>query len=222
MKLGIITYNKPHLKTFHVLKNILNKNYEINIYTLPFKEREQRKIFFNHRPNQFLSKSQFDLAKKYKLKVNKINYDAALTGSDLYIICGAGLLKKKFINKNIIINCHSGILPDCRGLDSFKWSILKQKKVGVSLHIINEHTDSGYLLKSRKTNLVESDSLKQFAKKHYFNEIDLLSNFENYLDCKPQKIIEKNPPTMRMPYDIEIFFFNSFEQYKKNVKKNKI
>ena len=77
-----------------------------------------------------------------------------------------------------------------RGLDAFKWSIFKKIKLGVSLHIINEKTDSGYLLKSRRTFFGHKDTLKKVAEKHYKNEIDLLSNFEMFIKNKKKLKIQ--------------------------------
>ena len=125
------------------------------------------------------------------------------------------MLNKEFI-KNTIINCHSGLLPYARGLDA-SWSIYKKIRLGVSLHIINEKTDSGYLIKSRKTLFGHKDSLTNVAKKHYENEIDLLSNFEKFLKNKKIKLKNFSVPTKRMPFDIEKNLFLYFRDYKKKI-----
>lgn len=216
MKVGIITYNKNHLKTIQVLKNLIKKKFELKIFLLPFKKRKKRKVFFKHRPDQFKSENPLYFAKKHGIKYSKVNYDyKGLDKFDYFLICGSALLDKKFIKKNIIINCHSGILPYARGLDAFKWSILKKIKLGVSLHVINEKTDSGYLLKSRKTSFEHKDTLKNVAKKHYKNEIDLLSNFEKFVKNKKKKLKNISVPTKRMPFEIEKNLFQYFRDYKK-------
>lgn len=219
MKIGIITYNKNHHKTIKVLENLIKKNFDLKIFLLPFKKRKKRKVFFSHRPDQFKATNPLNFAKKYGLKYSKISYDTkALDKLDYYLICGAALLNKDFIKKNKIINCHPGILPYARGLDAFKWSILKKIKIGVSLHIINEKTDSGFLLKSRETLFKQKDSLKSVAKKHYKNEIYLLSNFEKFIKNKKKILSNKHIPTKRMPFEIEKDLFKYFKSYKKKFK----
>ncbi len=44
-KIGIITYNKPHLKTQQVLNNILYK-YDLYLIISPFKKFKKKKIYF--------------------------------------------------------------------------------------------------------------------------------------------------------------------------------
>ncbi len=219
MKVGIITYNKKHLKTIQVLKNLIKKKYKLKIFLLPFKKRKKRKIFFKHRPDQFRSENPLNFAKKNGIKYSNISYHyKGLKNFDYFLICGSALLNKEFIKKNTIINCHSGLLPYARGLDAFKWSIYKKIRLGVSLHIINEKTDSGYLIKSRKTLFGHKDSLTNVAKKHYENEIDLLSNFEKFLKNKKIKLKNFSVPTKRMPFDIEKNLFLYFRDYKKKFK----
>ncbi len=219
MKIGILTYNKNHHKTIKVLENLIKKNFDLKIFLLPFKKRKKRKVFFNHRPSQLKSTNPLNFAIKHGLKYSKISYNTkALEKLDYYLICGAALLSKDFIKKNKIINCHSGILPYARGLDAFKWSILKKIKIGVSLHIINEKTDSGFLLKSRETLFKHKDSLNSVAKKHYKNEIDLLSNFEKFVKNKKKILSNKYIPTKRMPFEIEKDLFKYFKSYKKKFK----
>ena len=108
------------------------------------------------------------------------------------------MLNKEFIKRNIIINCHSGILPYARGLDAFKWSIYKKIRLGVRLNIINEKTESGYLLKSRKTLFGDKDSLISVAQKHYENNIGLLFIFEKFLKNKKVKLKDFSVPTKRI------------------------
>ncbi len=46
MKIGIITYNKNHHKTMKVLENLIKKNFDLQIFLLPFKKRKKKKGFF--------------------------------------------------------------------------------------------------------------------------------------------------------------------------------
>ena len=64
---------------------------------------------------------------------------------DLGVILGARILKKEIINafKIGIINMHPGILPENRGLDNIKWSVVKNLPIGVTSHFIDPRIDMG-------------------------------------------------------------------------------
>ena len=98
-----------------------------------------------------------------------------------------------------MINCHSGIIPQSRGLDSFKWAIYKLRRVGLTLHFIDKNIDLGKIIYQVVTPLSKNDDLKNFADKHYNLEINLLSNFENYLDSKVKLLFKKEKPNLRIP-----------------------
>ena len=63
----------------------------------------------------------------------------------------ASLIKK---NKFKIINCHSGILPNYRGLALFRhcWAHY-DKEFGVSIHFIDQKIDSGNIILIKKFNV---------------------------------------------------------------------
>ena len=66
---------------------------------------------------------------------------------DFVLIGGAGIIKKELADSKRIINSHPAYLPYVRGLDSMKWSILNDKPLGVTSHIISEEADQGWLIK---------------------------------------------------------------------------
>ena len=49
----------------------------------------------------------------------------------------------------MILNSHPGKLPEFRGLDSFKWAILKNdwKTLLCSIHVVREKIDAGEIIK---------------------------------------------------------------------------
>jgi methionyl-tRNA formyltransferase len=137
----------------------------------------QQLTFFEQRLfNQFLSPllnqsaapsksfSSFQQLNQYLctpvLNVDNINSSASLTAlqalnADLIIsIRFGGILKPPVINasKQGILNLHSGILPDYRGVMATFWSMLQQSPViGTSLHFIEDGTiDTGRLIKISK------------------------------------------------------------------------
>ena len=124
------------------------------------------------------------------------------------------------IIKNYILNCHSGLIPQTRGLDPIKWSIYKNELVGNTLHYIDQSVDKGNIVCHKITKVYKSDRLSNFYKRHYNNEIKLLINFENFLKKKMNKLISiiklrSKSPTLRMPEKFELKLKDKFEIYKK-------
>jgi phosphoribosylglycinamide formyltransferase 1 len=216
MLIGVITYDINHLKTEQILFGFLSQNYEVKIYLLPFVERPQRAIAFNHRPNFLLGAHPREIAKKYDLEIQDISNDKYLVSeADYLIVGGAGVLSENIINQNQVINCHPGIIPISRGLDSFKWAILENKRLGVTLHMIDKEVDSGEVIKVKETDVFKSDSIESLARRHYENEINLLLKFEDYIKC-PSNIYSNNKVGIRkkrMSIEKEEEMTKKFEKY---------
>ncbi len=49
MKIGLITYDKPHLKSYQILKGLIKKNkYQIKLLLVKFKKRSKKKMITDH------------------------------------------------------------------------------------------------------------------------------------------------------------------------------
>lgn len=220
MKIGVITYNNSHLKTTQVLDGFFKKdnNSEYIVFSLPFILRKQREILFEHRPKQDTGEHTTETAKKYGMRYIICDNDKNISGCDFYIICGAGILSPECINGKKIINCHSGIIPEVRGLDAFKWAIYNLQQVGNTLHYINEKVDEGEIIGISITPIYEDDTLKTFANRHYEREIEMLINYDEYLKKQiPIKNLEyvKGDANRRMPIEFENMLEEKFEKYKR-------
>ena len=169
---------------------------------------------YKHRPYQFIGYSAEKLARKFKIEIHKIENLKKFKNIDYFLICGAGIIPNKYIIKNKMINCHSGIIPNSRGLDSLKWSVFNSKIVGATLHFIDKNIDLGKTIHQTITPISSSESLKEFAKKHYDYEIFLLSNFEFFLNSKKRIKIKQEKPTLRIPLSKEKKLKLKFEKYK--------
>ena len=64
--------------------------------------------------------------------------------------------------------------------------------LGVTLHYIDENVDAGEVISVVETPVFASDSLESLARRHYENEIKLLSEFELYMR-KPQNLFSQIP-----------------------------
>ena len=218
MKVGLITYQTPHRKTEEVLQKILCKNYHLKIFALPFIHRKPRKVFFSHRPDQSESVLPEALAQKHDISYTACSKDSDIDFScEVYLILGAGVLSGDCLKGKKIINCHPGIIPSSRGLDSFKWALYMMKPLGVTLHYINEEVDSGEIISVVPTDVYLSDELESLAHRHYQNEIDCLSRFDSFL-AEPSNAfedIEESRAMKRMPYAQEKNLKCLFDSYKR-------
>ena len=219
-KLGIITYAHSHLKTEQVLLSLISDEKikkDITVYALPFKKRNSRDVFFSHRPNQSNAVSPKTLCDAYDIEYKEVSCDTDIDKScDDYVITGAGILSANAVKGKKIINCHPGIIPATRGLDAFKWSIYNMRPMGNTLHYIDENVDRGEIIAVLPTPVFRTDTLETLARRHYENEIKMLSSYQYYLD-NPQNDyadIEMQEATKRMPYDVEVKMADMFEEYK--------
>ena len=52
MLTGLLTYDTNHLKTEHLLLELIKKkDLNLIVYALPFIKRKKRKVLFSHRPD---------------------------------------------------------------------------------------------------------------------------------------------------------------------------
>lgn len=152
------------------------------VYALPFKQREERAVLFSHRPKQNEAVSAKEIAQKWNLKFQECQSDEEISNEcDIYLITGCGILSPKCLKDKKILNAHPGIIPNNRGLDSFKWAILKDRPLGITLHYIDEKVDCGEIIATLPTPIYPSDTLQTLARRHYENEIASLANFEFHL-----------------------------------------
>ena len=206
MRIGLITYHYPHLKTEQVFQRLSMQAHEYRMFGLPFNPRKPRAPLFRHRPDQSIAISPPELAAKHGIDYTECSSDSDIDDScELYLILGAGILSPSCVAGKRIINCHPGVIPASRGLDSFKWAILEQKPLGISLHYIDESVDAGELIAIVPTNVYNSDSLETLARRHYENEIDCLSRFSELLVTRqnPFQNLTPGDARMRMPLERE-------------------
>ncbi len=217
MNIGIITYHYPHLKTEQVLLRLVEMSrYSIEMFALPFKPRKSRSPIIVHRPPQETGAHPEEMAKKFGLNYQTVEADYDIPGGlDYYLILGAGILSEEFIRGKQTINCHPGVIPASRGLDSFKWSIHDHKPLGISLHFIDEKVDAGEIISIKQTPVFSNDTIESLARRHYELEIDMTARFQEFLDrpTNPFADIAVGEPHMRMNQDTEKKTLEKFGSY---------
>lgn len=213
---GLITYHYPHLKTEQVLQRLLEKGYDFRMYALPFSARKPRETLLSHRPDQSIAVHPEVLAKKHGIPYTVCTDDTDIDDKcDVYLVLGAGVLSAECVTGKKIVNCHPGVIPASRGLDSFKWAIYEMKPLGITLHYIDAEVDAGEIISVTPTNIYTSDNLSILSRRHYENEIDFLSRFDEFLKSKknPFSDIQVDIARMRMPLEIEAELESKFSEY---------
>jgi phosphoribosylglycinamide formyltransferase-1 len=224
LRLGIISYDHAHLKTEQLVHRLLLKKrlaigreLDLILLALPFSPRPSRAVLLAHRPDQEKSVSTWELAARHRLEFLPCTYDSIPDVADYYLVAGAGILSAKAIGKKKILNVHPGIIPSARGLDAFKWSILDDMVLGVTLHYIDAEVDAGETIAIVETPIYQSDSLDMLARRHYELELNVASEFLTFLDGRANGgsiAYPENPPRKRMPIDIEREMIAKFDEYK--------
>jgi len=217
MRLGIICYDYPHLKTEQVVLRLLPNPMiaEIRLFALPFTPRPSRPIFIHHRPDQASSIPVEQLAAHEKVSFQRWGGLLPLSDCDLYLITGAGIINAELANGRPILNAHPGIIPLVRGLDSFKWAIHDGQPLGNTLHYIDNEVDAGEIASIRETPVFLGDSLETLARRHYESEIDMLGHFQEFLRNPHIPSFSVGEPHKRMPPEAEREMVRRFDDYKK-------
>jgi methionyl-tRNA formyltransferase len=90
---------------------------------------------------------------------------------DLIVFTGGGLIRQDLlaIPKIGILNCHSGILPEYRGMDVVEWTAAEEKMeevgFGATLHLMDSGVDSGPILIKRNIEIRAGDDFKSIRER---------------------------------------------------------
>ena len=192
LNVGLISYKKVHKKTLYLAKSFQKKKYNVFIFAFPFHFKKKKKIKekFGDRPSQIIQGKKWQEVTTVKIinipswkkkdsflfrkisKKNKIQY---------FICCTKKIIPAYYLYKEKFLNCHPGLLPQSRGVDSLKKSIIKSNPIGVTLHLINRKIDSGKILKRERILIKKKHTLKDIFRLCYQKELNLLEDFERYI-----------------------------------------
>ncbi len=217
MKIGLTTYSLAHKKTQDILEGLIKKNkYSITLFEMPFKNLNKRNPIIKHRPEMFSGKEAKELSDYYDIDLVKFDDKnrILIEKQDYILIGGAQLIPENLILPNKIINCHCGLTPLVRGLDSLKWAIYFNEPLGNTLHFIDSSIDDGEIIYQKKLAFSLDDNLENIIQKMYQEEIDILINFEDHLNNPIDFNLARTDPNRRMPQKLEKQVLNNFEKYK--------
>ncbi len=206
-EIGLITYDIPHKKTQDILIRLIGRN--VTVIAMPFKKRKQHKKLYSHRPEMNSKISTVELSEKLGFKYLESNNPAKIIRNlDVGLIGGCGIIDTMDAK---IINSHPSYLPYCRGLDALKWAIYRGDPIGVTTHLINNDTDSGYLIEQEPIRVGFYDTFHSVALRQYELEIDMIIRAID----KPAKSkidITNHDVNKRMPIQLEPIMMNRFER----------
>lgn len=217
MRLGLLTYALPHLKTEQVLHGLLLQGgLDIEVYALPFTPRPERKVLFPHRPDQFAAAHPAGIALRFSLPYCEVAAaDDIPDPPELMLVTVGALIGPRLLERTRVLNVHSGLIPAVRGLDAFKWAVHDGMPLGVSLHAIDAEVDRGEHILSLPTPVYPDDTLATLARRHYEAEVALLIGFRDALrtPAPPLPGLEDRPARKRMPAAVEEEMLERFPAY---------
>ena len=220
--ISVLTYNAPHRKTQDLLMRLKTNGYnEIQVLATPWKKRKNFQSLIPHRNFENLNIMPNELCKNLGFNFNEVVIDdISISDQEYILIGGAGILPEKIVNSGKVINSHPAYLPYVRGLDSLKWAIYNNQKIGVTTHIISKDCDAGKLIKRKLVPLYNWDTFHSLAYRQYDLEVNML--VDALIDIKTATLEELSTqiskPTRRMPHSKEKELFQKFNKILNNLK----
>ena len=214
--ISVLTYNAPHRKTQDLLMRLKIKGYNsIRVLAVPWVKRKNYKPLIPHRNFENLNIKPYELALRLGYDFHEIVIeDLNKFKNDYILIGGAGILPEEVVNCGKIINSHPAYLPYVRGLDSLKWAIYNNEKIGVTTHIISKDCDAGKLIKREIVPIYSWDTFHSLAFRQYDLEINML--VDSIEDVKIAVLedlsTEISKPTRRMPHSKEKELLKRFDK----------
>lgn len=212
MKIGLITYNRPHAKTYSIASRLFLEESDVTLLFVPWKDHSPRHPLMIHRPQQSYGPDPNLYAKRFGWKVQ--HFDKA-KNIDLFVVGGC-----QFIQNLKALNSHPGYLPYVRGLDALKWAIYNGLPIGVSVHWTSNKLDGGRIVYRKFVPLYFEDTFHSLAYRLYVEEIDALLTVIRSPDLWDNEITEtdKIPDIVhsRMPQYRERIMLEKFETRRRN------
>lgn len=118
-------------------------------------------------------------SEEFKKEILKLNADVILVGT------WREKLKKEIIDLPVIasINVHPSYLPKYRGPNPYLQTILhREKKSGVTFHLIDEKFDNGAILKQQEIDIMPDDTSKELKARTVYQARKLCTTILNDLD----------------------------------------
>jgi len=98
---------------------------------------------------------------------------------DLIVFSGGGLVRPVLLESVPIgiLNCHWGLLPRYRGMDTVVWAEWEKQPTGITLHYMDKGIDNGLILKVKPVQRKPDESIAHFKKR-----LELIS-LQSIVEC---------------------------------------
>jgi len=169
MNIGVFAYNFPHWKTQEGIHNLVLSGFKPKVIMAADPvELSFEKSKIRTSPKDLYLTHPKKIARRYQIDYEVVVHNSKETGDlvreydlDVGIILGARILKPiAFKNFSIgVMNMHSGLLPENRGLDTLKWAIIDDIPQGVTTHLIDDKIDRGLMIERREIPIYKDDTL---------------------------------------------------------------
>jgi phosphoribosylglycinamide formyltransferase-1 len=181
----LLTYDAPHRKTQDVAWRLMIAGHKFRVVAVPWEERKPRRFLYAHRPAEMTWPCEPVGDPAHFCRAFGIEYSVSDKGwlfeellrldPELIVLGGAGILPECIVNGFRVLNVHPGLLPESRGLDILKWTILEGRPVGVTGHLCDEHADLGWRICDSVVPVFEHDTFHAFAMRQYEWELNLIN-----------------------------------------------
>lgn len=218
-EVAVLTYQAKHRKTYDTLCLLKARGYQsVSVYASPFHYKKKHKPLIEHRPGIMEGMpATKDLCQNfgYTYIEGKLE-EFQILSDNIVLICGAGILPDDFVASHMVVNSHPGYLPNCRGLDAYKWAIYEGEPIGVTSYFLGKEIDAGKVIERKSIEIGERDTFHTLAERIYENEISLLVSAVGASEDKCLGISGGDYPLhQRMPRECEEQLFCLFERRKK-------
>lgn len=219
-KIAVLTYPVKHRKTFDLLSLLKGNGYtDVCVCAIPFHYQKKKFPIYQHRPEMNYNVPELsELCRNLNYKYAEGSLDSFGIEIDrVVLVAGAGIIPDDFVRSHVIINAHPGYIPNCRGLDAFKWAIHEKQPIGVTTHLIGKYIDAGDIIERRKIDVYDTDTFHAVAERVYENEVSMLVEaIEKYVPDNVTLILpDEYELHKRMPETVEEKLLEDFEGYKK-------
>ena len=226
MRACLLSYQANHRKTFDVIAGLKARGYsDVCVYAKQYHYNKSFKPIYEHRPA--LEFTQYDEI-NYREFINNYGYDLRDIDDykdinqydeidSIFLVCGAGIIPKEIYDKYTIINSHPGYIPNCRGLDAYKWAIVEKQPIGVTTHIIGDYVDAGDIIAREEVPINGNDTFHSVAYRVYHLEVKMLIDAVENHSVSFQTEGEGYDIHKRMPPEIETGIIGKFNKYKNNI-----
>lgn len=224
-KIAVLTYPIKHRKTFDLLSLLKANGYsDVYVCAIPFHYQKKKYPIYQHRPEMNYNIPFIEvMCQNLKYRYAEGTLDSFAIETDrIVLVAGAGIIPDDFVKSHTVINSHPGYIPNCRGLDAFKWAINEKQPIGVTTHLIGKYVDAGDVIERRKIDIYDTDTFHAVAERVYENEVSMLVEaIDNYSNTK-EILPGEYELHKRMPKEVEEKLLYDFEEYKRlfGIKRN--